>query len=432
MLMVLGVDLAYTNWPGNGSATITFHDAQWQDCSTGVIGWPDGPITPQAMVKTIDDFVCSKGIAGVSLDGPQGWRDPRAQGPPERLGVGRLCEYETQTPGKTGTYGTGYPRSWAHMANFCAQVFEGLLQTGRAILANNTNFPATDCLKPGFYYVLECFPTSIWRSSGLKPLPGHRKAPPDVVWSYCNTLLQRYGLPQSGMTNNHDDLQSIVAALPAAAILGGPCHPIPRGEPAAQVGATNVAPAHRIEGLIWDAGLLNGAGASSDSAAPPPLAPSMPAANEVFSAARDFDNPLLPDERSPETSDVLQRGVGLFERLVASANRGQPLGVGYAQFVCLLYDIERFSDVCGRNYLPSDSGFVIRLAMLITEAAGGRRGVSVGDITIQAGMDTFIWGSRKPYNRPLKAWKSRWCRPCYTRKDWLKVFPDGRRNLVDK
>jgi hypothetical protein len=158
----------------------------------------------------------------------------------------------------------------------------------------------------------------------------------------------------------------------------------------------------------------------------------MPAANEVFSAARDFDNPILPDERSPGTSDVLQRGIELFERLVASVNRGQPLGVGYAQFVCLLYNAERFSDVCGRNYLPSDSGFVIRLAMQITEAAGGRKDVSVDDITIQAGMDTFIWGSRKPYNRSPKAWENRWYPPCYTREDWLRVFPDGRRTLVGK
>lgn len=41
--------------------------------------------------------------------------------------------------------------------------------------------------------------------------------------------------------------------MPAAALLGGPCDPIARGEPGCLYPTEGDAPAHRIEGFIWDA-----------------------------------------------------------------------------------------------------------------------------------------------------------------------------------
>ena len=38
--------------------------------------------------------------------------------------------------------------------------------------------------QPG-YWLLECFPTSSWRTSGLSALPGHRRAPADVVEEFA-------------------------------------------------------------------------------------------------------------------------------------------------------------------------------------------------------------------------------------------------------
>ena len=35
------------------------------------------------------------------------------------------------------------------------------------------------------YWMIECFPTSTWRTSGLKELPGHRRAPRNVVEQFA-------------------------------------------------------------------------------------------------------------------------------------------------------------------------------------------------------------------------------------------------------
>ena len=60
------------------------------------------------------------------------------------------------------------------------------------------------------YVVLECFPTSIWRASGLTPLPAKAKKP-DLQEHY-RALAAAFSLPPAQMTS-HDDLQAIVAAL---------------------------------------------------------------------------------------------------------------------------------------------------------------------------------------------------------------------------
>ena len=80
-LTVLGIDLACKSWKDNGSATLTFSSGAggpWTGCQTGVIPWPAGDLCPAAMAEVIDDYAAGNDIAAVSLDGPQGWRDPQA------------------------------------------------------------------------------------------------------------------------------------------------------------------------------------------------------------------------------------------------------------------------------------------------------------------------------------------------------------------
>ena len=96
---------------------------------------------------------------------------------------------------------------------------------------------------PNSYRVLECFPTSAWRSSGLRPLPAKSKNPP--LAGYRDSLCAAYGFPKFDI-DSHDDLQAVVAALCAVGAIGGPVLPVPQGV-TGRVIATG-----RIEGLIWD------------------------------------------------------------------------------------------------------------------------------------------------------------------------------------
>jgi hypothetical protein len=143
----------------------------------------------------------------------------------------------------------------------------------------------------------------------------------------------------------------------------------------------------------------------------------------------DVRNPLLPDDRDDSYAAVLDRGVKLFLHLVERANAGEAIGIGYADFVAFLY-VATFAQVVGRNYLPTDSSFVVRLASLVTEAAGGRRTVTRGAATIEAAMDTFIWPGAALHDRSLMAWNPGPYRPPYSREAWQAIFPDGERRLI--
>jgi hypothetical protein len=241
---VLGIDLASSAWAAVGSATITFDDAA--KCFTEVVGgaiaWPAEPLAPYALATAIDGFARREGIRAVSMDGPQAWRDPAT--PAGLPGVGRRCEYECRTQGKTGAYPRTYPGTQRRWIEFCVEVFSLLLARRDVALAD----PAVARPDGTSYVLLECFPTSAWRSSGLVPLPGKSKKPD--LEPYWKALREAYGLPACAIAT-HDDLQAVVAALTAAAAAGGPAKPLPRGVPARQV-AKGDGPSIRIEGYIWD------------------------------------------------------------------------------------------------------------------------------------------------------------------------------------
>jgi hypothetical protein len=126
----------------------------------------------------------------------------------------------------------------------------------------------------------------------------------------------------------------------------------------------------------------------------------------------------------------VQRGVRLFRYLAEQANRGGAVGISYGDFIAFLHGKNSFREVAGRNYLPSDSGAVIELAWSITEANGGRIAVAKGGRTIQSGIDTFIWASSSPHDRPERAWHNPKCTLPYSRGDWKAVFPDGARRMI--
>jgi hypothetical protein len=251
---VLGVDLAVAQWSSNGSAVISFErnadpaTSRWLDVVPGAVTWPTVALTPDNMVDAICHFMIEQKIAAVSMDGPQGWRDPGTAA--HLRGVGRRCEYEARTQGKTGIYGRTFPGNQRPWIEFCIRVFELLLSRG-AILVDSANASNLPLPPAGQFYLLECFPTSTWKINGLPNLPAKSKNP--LVNAYWQVLRTAFQLPGPAAIDDHDNLQAVVGGLPAAAALGANCGLLASGVSSTLIAATGATPKHRAEGLIWDA-----------------------------------------------------------------------------------------------------------------------------------------------------------------------------------
>ena len=417
MKSVLGVDLG-ASWQTTGSAVLWFDDVGWISYVAGPIAWPNSPCGAEAIADAIADFALKNNIYAVSLDGPQGWRDPTSS----NGFVGRDCERLTRTPGKTGTFGISIPRTWTRWIQCSIRVFDRLLGAHRAVLVNTPEADVLTDPPPGKFYLLECFPTSTWRQAGLAPLPGHG-IEPSSIHRFAADLRACFGLPDtpsrgSGDQLQHDDLQALVAALPAAGLLGAPCRSVPKGLPARMIAAQDGIPPHRGEGIIWDA---------------------MPSPRLRRLNTRREPDPIAPVSLRPQIeatecrgifvlgAEGVERGVRLFMYFVEASNRGDAVGISYGAFIAYLHGVAEFRNVAGRSFLPSDSMAAVRLAWRITEAAGGRKQICRSSAVIEAGMDTFIWNAKWPFERPDRAWQY----PIpYSRHQRLSIFPDGLRRMI--
>ena len=94
-----------------------------------------------------------------------------------------------------------------------------------------------------------------------------------------------------------------------------------------------------------------------------------------------------------------------------------------------LHGAANFRELAGRSYRPGDTTGILTAAEAVTARAGRRR-VGQSGHTINAGLDTFIWSSKWPFDRPEAAWRGSRFRIPYTRVDWLLVFPRDARHLV--
>lgn len=240
MRKALGIDLASSKWSAVGSATIEFDDRakRFTRVVPGAVRWPEVALTSGALADAIDSFARREGVCAIAMDGPQGWRDPAT--PPGAPGVGRRCEYECRTQGKTGAYPRTYPGTQRAWIEFCVEVFANLLARPGVALSDPVARPDGSAN----YVVLECFPTSTWRSSGLVPLPAKSKRP--ELAPYLRALTAAYRLPKTSVSS-HDDLQAVVAAVTAVAAVGGPAVADVKG-----LAGTIDGSERRLEGYIWD------------------------------------------------------------------------------------------------------------------------------------------------------------------------------------
>lgn len=241
----LGIDVASKDWRSIGSAVVTCDDSSWSSVVPGVLAG-SGVLTPSTLADQIDVVARKHGVAIVSLDGPQGWREPN---PPPRHGVGRHAEYEARTQGKTGAFGHSYPQTQLGWIKFSIALFEQLLSKPDVSILPEDG--VHDPARPG-YSIVECFPTVTWRSLGIVPLPGKATAKAADVAAWAAKLWARVGLPNTPPTQTHDDLQGVVAAIVGASALGGPLNSRRHGKRDFVVPTSGDVPSHRVEGFIWD------------------------------------------------------------------------------------------------------------------------------------------------------------------------------------
>ena len=144
----------------------------------------------------------------IFIDGPQGWKDPS-----NGLVHARQCERLLATPGKTGLPGFVKPGSWTRMAAFSIEMFDALSGCGYL------RVESADDLLPGRKLAIESFPTSAWRTLGLKPLPG--KARTSAFQLSAWTTMLGGLVPLTFMrAPSHDELQALVAGLAGLPLLG--------------------------------------------------------------------------------------------------------------------------------------------------------------------------------------------------------------------
>ena len=144
----------------------------------------------------------------IFIDGPQGWKDP-SNGHMHA----RVCERELATPGKTGLPGLVKPGSWTRMAEFSIDLFDALGDCGFQRLHNAEEF------RPCRKLAIESFPTSAWRSLGLKKLPGKGRTSTSQLAS-CTAALSSLIRLILARQPSHDELQALVAGLAGLPLLG--------------------------------------------------------------------------------------------------------------------------------------------------------------------------------------------------------------------
>jgi hypothetical protein len=130
--------------------------AQRIECSfvdaaaAGLTGAPDPELLAEFLVNLCEEL----GASVLTLDGPQGWKDPD-----NGLEHSRICERALHTPAKTGIPGIVKPGNYLPFVAFSIAVFDALGERGWPRYDGN--------LGENGRVAVESFPMSAWRSLGF-------------------------------------------------------------------------------------------------------------------------------------------------------------------------------------------------------------------------------------------------------------------------
>jgi hypothetical protein len=211
----LSIDLAHKSYAHVGvcSLRIAKRHIEAAPIRLPALGLTGRPET-LALAKTIVGLAEQLGARLLLIDGPQAWKAPE-----NGLLHSRICERQLATPGKTGLPGFTKPSTYAPFIAFAVDLFDQLANLGWSRL------PDELALSSSSRFALESFPTSAWRSLGLKPLPGKANTPPGAVQAKLAELGRLLPISVEGAGDlTHDELQALVAGLAGIAVEGhGAC-----------------------------------------------------------------------------------------------------------------------------------------------------------------------------------------------------------------
>ena len=238
---VLGVDLA-RRWRDNGTAVLRFRPGGAQ------VGRARGrrlavrrAAVGQDLAGRVDRFVRARAGRRVPAE-PQGWRDPGAG---REQGAGRARATRGEDAGEGGAARHVLPRDAATVVRAGDRRVRGAAPpSGRRPRQRRGGVDARGSARG--YYVLEAFPTSVWRATGLAPLPGkraRRTSPRSPCGSSGRTACLARRLPAPHARRPAGSRRGAAGR----ALLGAPARALPRGVPA------RAADGGLVEGLIWDA-----------------------------------------------------------------------------------------------------------------------------------------------------------------------------------
>jgi hypothetical protein len=160
------------------------------------LGWTGRPVAAQ-LAHFLADFCESIGAALIVIDGPQAWKAAE-----NGCSYSRVCEHRLSTQGKTGLPGSSKPGTYMGFISFSIKLFDHLQHLGWPRLT----------ARGQRHVAAESFPTSAWRSLGLRALPGKQGATGEAVSEHATLLSKRYGIAYQEAPT-HDELQAVVAGL---------------------------------------------------------------------------------------------------------------------------------------------------------------------------------------------------------------------------
>jgi hypothetical protein len=166
-----------------------------------------GPVDANILAGQLNHLCTVRGIHVILLDGPQAWKS-RSNG----LEHSRVSERQLNTAAKTGLPGVVKPATYRAFAEFCLDVYDALGRRGWQRL-DTLAHPGS----PPERVLVESYPHAAWKSLGLKPLPGKRRARvSDLAEAYA--ALRALIPLTTSQPPNHDQLQAIVGGLPGLAL----------------------------------------------------------------------------------------------------------------------------------------------------------------------------------------------------------------------
>lgn len=215
---VFAVDLAHRAYDSMGFAFLAGGSSTVQFVQPADLGLMDPP-EPKLFAHSLEAFCRINDVSVLLLDGPQGWKS-------ERSGIEhmRLCERVLNTPGRSGLPGEAKPRTYLPFIQFSITLYDYLRRLhGWRLLTEDW------AVQRPRRWLVECFPTSSWKTLGLTRLPGKSRATPQDLDAWCGDLERttELNLPPNP---THDQLQAaavlpvgkaIVEQAPARVLLSG-------------------------------------------------------------------------------------------------------------------------------------------------------------------------------------------------------------------